>query len=107
MSVKFISVPCEIALRAALNSKGLRYVGTRGNTKSPICIVGEAPGRDEYREGYPFIGASGWLLDSMLKEIGIDSNTCWFTNIYKARPPENDIKRIDELGIPSNLFINQ
>lgn len=94
-------------LRAALSAKGLRYVGTRGPVGAPVCIIGEAPGRDEDRLGYPFVGYSGQLLDQMLSEVGFDQKDCWFTNPIKTRPPENDLKRLGELAIPLNLFFDQ
>jgi uracil-DNA glycosylase len=102
------SASCDTTLRSALAAKGLRYVGIRGNPKSPVCIIGEAPGADEDRLGYPFVGYSGQLLDTMIREAGFNNaNDIWFTNPYKSRPPENDIKRIEELGIPINLFTDQ
>jgi uracil-DNA glycosylase family 4 len=107
MPVAYTNATCEIALRAALNAKGLRYVGVRGNTKAPVCVIGEAPGKDEDVAGIPFVGASGWLLDQMLKEVGFDANDVWFTNPFKSRPPDNDIKRIGELGIELSLFLDQ
>jgi uracil-DNA glycosylase family 4 len=97
----------EALLKAALSSKGLRYVGTRGNTRSPVCIIGEAPGQEEDRVGYPFIGYSGQLLDKMISEGGFNASDVWFTNPYKTKPPDNDIKRIEEYGIQNNLFTDQ
>lgn len=94
-------------LRTALAVKGLRYVGTRGNFGGPICFVGEAPGADEDQAGVPFIGAAGRELDRMLSEATLDSTTCWWTNPYKTRPPDNKLDRLSELGIPQQLFIDQ
>lgn len=94
-------------LRSVLASKGLRYVGIRGNPRSPVCVVGEAPGKDEDRQGLPFVGASGFLLDKMILEGGFDVTDVWFTNPYKIRPPDNDLDRLKEFGIADILFINQ
>jgi uracil-DNA glycosylase family 4 len=94
-------------LKAAIAAKGLRYVGTRGSTGAPICLVGEAPGEDEDQQGQPFVGASGRELDRMLAEAGLHTNECWWTNPYKTRPPNNKIDRLAELGIPKQLFIDQ
>lgn len=107
ISVNSTSALCDIKLREALALKNLRYVGIRGNPKSPVCIVGEAPGADEDRGGLPFIGYSGQLLDQMLREAGFNQNDTYFTNPYKSRPPDNDIKRIEELGLPINLYTDQ
>ena len=94
-------------LRAALAAKGLRYVGTKGNLAAPICYVGEAPGADEDQAGIPFIGASGRELDRMLDESGLGTVNCWWTNPFKARPPDNKLDRLSELGVDRQLFLNQ
>ena len=57
-----------------------------------IAIVGEAPGEDEARTGRPFVGASGRLLNSMLKDVGIDRSQCLVTNVFTERPPQNNVK---------------
>jgi uracil-DNA glycosylase len=107
MSVSSVSLSADQILRQALASKGLRYVGIRGDPKSPVCILGEAPGKDEDRIQLPFVGASGQLLDQMLKESCFEKDTVWFTNPYKTRPPDNDLKRLGELNVPNEFFINQ
>ena len=84
-------------LKAALSAKNLRFVGQRGTPGRSVCVLGEAPGADEDRIGYPFVGASGQLLDKMLKESGFHVLETWFTNAYKTRPPDNDIKRLHTL----------
>jgi uracil-DNA glycosylase family 4 len=94
-------------LKTALAAKGLRYVGTRGSPGAPICLVGEAPGADEDQQGIPFCGASGRELDRMLSEAGIRGDSCWWTNPYKTRPPDNKIDRLSELGLPLTLFHDQ
>lgn len=94
-------------LKTLVASKGLRYVGTRGNCQSPICLVGEAPGADEDQEGVPFVGASGRELDRMLAEAGVPGDVCWWTNPYKVRPPDNKIDRLKEHGIPLEAFHDQ
>jgi uracil-DNA glycosylase family 4 len=69
--------------------------------------MGEAPGEKEDFKGLPFIGPSGYLLDALLVEAGFDSQGIWFTNPYKTRPPNNEIGRLDELGIPRQVFLDQ
>jgi len=82
-------------------------VGIRGNPKSPVCVLGEAPGEREDAQGLPFIGPSGYLLDKMLNEAGFHSGETWFTNSYKTRPPDNKIDRLYERGIPLKMFQDQ
>jgi uracil-DNA glycosylase family 4 len=91
-------------LRNALKAKGLNYVGERGNTSAPICLVGEAPGADEDLAGQPFVGAAGRELDRLLSEAGISGSDCWWTNPYTTRPPDNKLDRLLEFGIPLELF---
>jgi uracil-DNA glycosylase family 4 len=94
-------------LKHELQKRGLRYVGTRGNVNAPIWLVGEAPGVDEEQQGVPFCGASGRMLDHLLREANVDLSRCFWTNAYKTRPPENKIDRISELGIPLTLYQEQ
>lgn len=62
-----------------------------GALPSKIMVVGEGPGATEDNEGTPFVGPSGQLLDSMLKDVGIDRHEdCYVTNVVKCRPPDND-----------------
>lgn len=62
-----------------------------GPTDAAIMIVGEAPGEEEVRQGIPFVGPSGRLLDSILHSVGLLRTTCFVTNVCRVRPPENDI----------------
>ncbi len=52
-------------------------------------IIGEAPGADEDRNGEPFVGAAGRLLNEMLRSIGLDRDSVFIANILKCRPPAN------------------
>ena len=57
--------------------------------KSGIVFIGEAPGREEDKQGKPFVGAAGQFLDEMLKEIGFKRFDVYVTNVVKYRPPNN------------------
>jgi len=52
-------------------------------------IVGEAPGFNEDRQGEPFVGAAGKLLDTLLARIGLSRTDVYITNVLKCRPPMN------------------
>jgi len=52
-------------------------------------IVGEAPGFNEDRQGEPFVGAAGHLLDTLLARIGLGRSDVYITNVLKCRPPQN------------------
>jgi DNA polymerase len=60
-----------------------------GNPAAPLMLVGEAPGADEDRQGQPFVGVSGQLLDRMLASIGLDREGVYITNMLAWRPPGN------------------
>jgi len=68
-----------------------------GNPDSPLMFVGEAPGFHEDRQGLPFVGAAGQLLDTMLRSIGLDRSRCTICNVIKCRPPGNRDPMPDEI----------
>jgi uracil-DNA glycosylase len=72
-----------------LKDTATNLVFADGNPESRVMIVGEAPGADEDRDGRPFVGVSGQLLDRMLAQIGLDRSSVYITNIIFWRPPGN------------------
>ena len=60
-----------------------------GNQRAEWLIVGEAPGADEDRQGEPFVGRAGQLLNSMLRAIGLAREQVYIANVLKCRPPGN------------------
>lgn len=60
-----------------------------GNHYAHIMFVGEAPGENEAKQGKPFCGASGRILDELLKSIDVARSDVYVTNIVKDRPPDN------------------
>jgi uracil-DNA glycosylase family 4 len=92
--------PAEVHLRNLAIQSSKNFCATRGNVSAPLCLIGEAPGVDEDREGKPFVGSSGKELDRMAHDAGINTSSgCWMTNTFFLRPPDNDEARIEELGI--------
>jgi uracil-DNA glycosylase family 4 len=70
-----------------------------GNPHADLVFVGEAPGAEEDRQGLPFVGRSGQLLDRlMLEEIGITRRDCYIANCLRCRPPANRDPRPDEVA---------
>jgi len=68
-----------------------------GNASAPLMFVGEAPGFHEDRQGLPFVGAAGQLLDTLLASIGLDRTGCSICNVIKCRPPGNRDPLPDEI----------
>jgi len=56
-----------------------------------IALIGEAYGEAEEKQRLPFVGASGWLLNSMLEDAGIARHECFLSNCFNLRPARNDI----------------
>lgn len=74
------------------------YVPGEGSSCAKLMIVGEAPGAHEEREGHPFIGPSGAILNEMLSKAGVNRSEVYVTNVVKIRPPNNDLRRLKEYG---------
>ena len=68
-----------------------------GNRRARWMIIGEAPGAEEDRQGEPFVGRAGQLLNSMLKAIGLERREVFIANILKSRPPNNRDPRPEEV----------
>ncbi len=60
-----------------------------GNPNAKIMIIGEGPGANEDKEGFPFVGRAGQLLDKMLHAINLSRKNVYITNVVNYRPPEN------------------
>ena len=60
-----------------------------GNPKAKIMLIGEGPGSNEDKEGLPFVGRAGELLNKMLASINLDRTNVYITNVVNYRPPEN------------------
>ena len=60
-----------------------------GNQQADLLIIGEAPGADEDKQGEPFVGRAGQLLNAMLQSIGFARHSVYIANILKCRPPNN------------------
>lgn len=68
----------------------------KGNFKSHVIFVGEAPGRNEDKNGEPFVGVAGKKLSSALEEAGISRDEIYITNVVKCRPPNNRVPTKNE-----------
>ena len=68
-----------------------------GAQNPDVLIIGEGPGEEEDRQGLPFVGRAGQLLDKMLNAIELDRRAnCFIANIVKCRPPKNRDPEPDE-----------
>ena len=60
-----------------------------GNADADLMFIGEAPGAEEDRQGLPFVGRAGGLLNELLGEIGLDRDSVFIANTLMCRPPGN------------------
>ncbi|MBQ7674246.1 MAG: uracil-DNA glycosylase [Alphaproteobacteria bacterium] len=70
-----------------------------GNEHADILLLGEAPGAEEDRQGIPFVGQSGQLLDKILAAVGLDRTKVYITNILPWRPPGNRTPTLQEITL--------
>ena len=63
----------------------------KGNFQSDVIFVGEAPGRNEDKNGEPFVGVAGKKLTVALEEAGVSRDDVYITNVVKCRPPNNRV----------------
>jgi uracil-DNA glycosylase family 4 len=68
-----------------------------GNPHADLMFVGEAPGFHEDKQGLPFVGQAGKLLDKLLEGIGLDRSQVYIANVLKCRPPGNRDPQPDEI----------
>lgn len=68
-----------------------------GNPNADLMFIGEAPGKDEDRQGRPFVGRAGQLLARLLEEAGFARDQVYIANVIKCRPPENRTPEPEEV----------
>ncbi|MBH8597725.1 MULTISPECIES: uracil-DNA glycosylase [unclassified Thermoactinomyces] len=81
-----------------LHTRRTQVVIGEGNPHSPLMIVGEGPGADEDRQGRPFVGRAGQLLNKILQAAEIPREEIYITNIVKCRPPGNRTPHDEEMA---------
>ena len=83
--------------RCRLAEGRTNVVWADGNLDADLLFIGEAPGFHEDKQGLPFVGAAGQLLDKCLSEIGLDRRSAAIVNVLKCRPPGNRDPQPDEI----------
>src|SRR5919201_4287938 len=78
-----------VCQRCPLAATRTKVVFGNGNADADLMFVGEAPGVEEDRQGLPFVGRAGQLLDELLAGIGLTRQDVWVCNTLKCRPPGN------------------
>ena len=96
-SIDAIAQKIHSCTSCKLFSTRTNVVPGMGVENPDVLIIGEGPGEEEDRQGLPFVGRAGQLLDKMLNAIELDRNAnCFIANIVKCRPPKNRDPEQDE-----------
>jgi len=91
--------------RCRLSQGRTQVVFGAGNPRAELMFVGEAPGFHEDKQGLPFVGQAGKLLEKLLAQIGMQRGDVYVANVLKCRPPGNRDPQPDEIeACESHLF---
>lgn len=89
MEINELNKAVHNCYRCGLVKTKTNYVFGSGNEKADIMFIGEAPGAMEDKEGVPFVGRAGKILDELLASINLSRDSIYISNILKCRPPGN------------------
>jgi uracil-DNA glycosylase len=105
--IRSVSVPTladleqevAVCVRCRLAEGRTQTVFARGDPAAGLMFIGEGPGAEEDRQGLPFVGRSGQLLDRLIvEELGLDPAQVQVTNVVRCRPPGNRDPKDDEIA---------
>jgi len=99
LSEELLTLKQEVSdcTKCELHKSRTQTVFGTGNAHADWLIIGEAPGADEDRQGDPFVGRAGQLLNSMLLAMGLQRGQVFIANILKCRPPNNRDPKPEEV----------
>jgi len=107
-TIEQIAQEIKICRNCPLWEKRTNAVPGEGVLQPLVLVIGEGPGEDEDRQGRPFVGRAGQLLDKMLDSIGLSRKTnCFIANVVKCRPPFNRDPYPEETSACSNYLQRQ
>lgn len=93
--------------KCALHRGRTQTVFGVGRRDASLLVIGEAPGEEEDRQGEPFVGPAGRLLNAMLRAIGLSREQVYIANILKCRPPRNRDPKPEEADACSSFLDRQ
>ena len=97
-ALESIASEVRACTRCRLAEGRTQAVPGEGSPDTEVVFVGEGPGQNEDREGRPFVGAAGSLLEELLGMIGWRREDVFITNVVKCRPPNNRDPEPDEIA---------
>lgn len=102
-----VSRDLDGCIRCKLCEKRKTIVVGEGNPKAELMFVGEGPGENEDKQGRPFVGKAGQLLDRMIEAMGLRREQVYIANVVKCRPPGNRNPEPDEITACSPFLHRQ
>ena len=100
--------PYKICRRCPLGNQGrINVVFGSGDPNAKLMFIGEGPGRDEDKQGLPFVGRAGKLLTKIINSIGLQRKDVYITNVVKCRPPKNRTPTLEESSTCKSLMLFQ
>jgi uracil-DNA glycosylase family 4 len=93
-----IAAEVRVCMGCRLAEGRTKSVPGEGSADTEVVFVGEGPGQNEDRQGRPFVGAAGTLLEELLGMIGWSRDDVFITNVVKCRPPNNRDPEPDEIA---------
>ena len=108
-TMDWTALEAEVArcTRCRLHATRTQAVFGVGNRNAQWLFVGEAPGADEDRQGEPFVGRAGQLLNAMLFALGLKREDVYIANVLKSRPPNNRDPQADEAAACEPYLMRQ
>lgn len=97
-ALEAIAAEVRVCTRCRLHETRTRAVPGEGDPDTEVMFVGEGPGFNEDREGRPFVGRAGGLLERLLGHVGWVRDDVFITNVVKCRPPANRDPEPDEIA---------
>ena len=96
-SIDILEAAAKRCVRCRLWETRTQVVFGSGNPSADLMFIGEAPGRDEDLEGYPFVGRAGKLLTDIIVAMKLSREEVYIANVLKSRPPGNRNPEPDEM----------
>ena len=93
--------------RCKLWQSRTRLVFGVGNPKARLMFIGEAPGAEEDKQGEPFVGEAGQLLNNLLFKLELSRQEIYITNVVKSRPPNNRTPVAEEIAACRPFLLKQ
>jgi DNA polymerase len=98
-ALELLATEAATCTRCRLSEGRTHVVFGMGEATASLMFIGEGPGAEEDRQGLPFVGRSGKLLDRLLaEELGLTREGCYIANVVKCRPPDNRDPKPDEIA---------